>query len=84
MPSTVIAWYHYDRANLSLLITFLSGAQYIYKKVPPAIYKEFSNSLSKGAYFNRHIKDVFIFEKIENSVTAENKGKRKNKTDFKS
>ena len=84
MLSSVIAWYHYNKANSSLLIAFLSGARYIYKKVPPAIYNAFRSSLSKGTYFNESIKGIFTFEKLEDSVTVQNKGPGKKKKKFKS
>jgi len=83
MPSSVIAWYHYDRTNSSLLISFLSGAKYIYKKVPPAIYKAFRSSLSKGTYFNESIKGVVEFEKMEDPVTLQSKRPGKKKKKFK-
>jgi KTSC domain-containing protein len=84
MPSSVIAWYHYDKANSSLLIAFLSGARYVYKKVPPAIYKAFRGSLSKGTYFNESIKGVFAFEKMEDPVIVRSNAPGKKKKKLKS
>jgi len=37
---------------------------YDYKKVPKKIYLEMKNTPSKGTYLNKHIKGIYIFEKI--------------------
>ncbi|MEJ0103633.1 MAG: KTSC domain-containing protein [Bacteroidota bacterium] len=63
MPSSVIAWFFYEKKSAELTISFVSGDRYIYKKVPPAIYTEFSNAFSKGTYFNKEIKGHYEFEK---------------------
>ncbi|MDQ7948750.1 MAG: KTSC domain-containing protein [Pedobacter sp.] len=64
MPSTVIDHYEYDEVSKNLLITFVTGMVYCYKDVPIPIYKLFKGSISKGRYFNYHIKDKFQFEKL--------------------
>jgi hypothetical protein len=64
MPSTVINHYAYDEATQSLVITFVTGMVYRYKEVPEKVYKLFRASISKGKYFNYHIKDKFQFEKL--------------------
>jgi hypothetical protein len=65
MPSSVIDRYHYDESTKSLIITFVTGMVYRYKDVPEKVFKLFRASVSKGKYFNYHIKDKFEFEKME-------------------
>jgi hypothetical protein len=64
MPSSVIHRYNYDQSTKSLVITFVTGMVYRYLNVPEKIFKLFRASISKGKYFNYHIKDKFEFEKI--------------------
>ena len=65
MPSSVINRYAYDDQSKTLIITFVTGMVYHYKNVPERIYKLFKGAISKGKYFNYHIKDKYEFEKIE-------------------
>jgi hypothetical protein len=65
MPSSVINHYHYDDKSHTLIITFVTGMVYKYLGVPERVYKLFKASISKGKYFNYHIKDKFEFEKID-------------------
>jgi len=64
MPSSVINHYNYDNDTKSLTIIFVTGMVYQYKDVPERIFKLFKASISKGKYFNYHIKDKFKFEKL--------------------
>jgi len=64
MPSAVVSDIKYDSATYTLRIVFLSGKVYDYKNVPEPVYKAMKKSFSKGAYFNRYIKDHYYFEKI--------------------
>ncbi|WP_029277937.1 KTSC domain-containing protein [Pedobacter borealis] len=65
MPSSVIKYFSYDAATETLKIIFVTDMIYQYKKVPEKIYKMLKASGSKGRYFNRHIKDKFKFQKLE-------------------
>lgn len=65
MPSSVINSFHYDKDSKSLIITFVTGMIYRYLEVPERIYKLLRASVSKGKYFNYHIKDKFQFEKLD-------------------
>ena len=65
MPSTVINHYEYDDKEQTLTLTFITGMVYRYREVPEKVYKLFRASISKGKYFNYHIKDKFKFEKID-------------------
>lgn len=65
MPSSVIKYFSYDAATETLKIFFVTDMVYLYKNVPEKIYKMLKASGSKGRYFNRHIKDKFKFQKLE-------------------
>lgn len=65
MPSSVIKHYDYDHNKRTLVITFVTEMVYRYLNVPEKVYKLFKASISKGKYFNYHIKDKFEFEKID-------------------
>lgn len=64
MPSSVIAHFQYDKSSKDLIITFVTGMVYRYLEVPEKVYKLLRASVSKGKYFNYHIKDKFQFEKL--------------------
>ena len=65
MPSTVIRNYRYRADQAVLEITFVSGKRYRYLQVPESIYDKMRASFSKGEYFNRHIRDHFVFECLD-------------------
>lgn len=65
MPSSVIKYFSYDAATETLKILFVTDMVYLYKNVPEKIYKMLKASGSKGRYFNRHIKDKYKFQKLE-------------------
>lgn len=64
MPSTAIraAFYRPDEQVLDL--TFVTGRRYRYFGVPAAVAEGFARARSKGAWFNRHIRDRFDFAEI--------------------
>lgn len=61
MPSTVIGAFAYDPASRTLTVTFRSGRRYRYHQVPAETYQAMRESFSKGAFFNRHVRDQFHF-----------------------
>ena len=65
MPSSVIKYFSYDASTETLKVIFVTDMIYLYKNVPEKIYKMLKASGSKGRYFNRHIKDKFKFQKLE-------------------
>jgi hypothetical protein len=65
MPSSVIRRFRYEAQAKALEITFVSGRKYRYLQVPPRIYEGMRSSLSKGEYFNRHIREHFAFERVD-------------------
>jgi KTSC domain len=59
MPSTVIADFDYDAERAQLTVSFVTGRVYRYFEVPPDCAAEFQAAFSKGAFFNRHIRDQY-------------------------
>lgn len=52
----------YDEGNL--IVEYLSGTKYRYKKVPREIYEAMLESDSKGRFMNNSIKGKYEYEKI--------------------
>ena len=52
----------YDEGDL--IVEYLSGTKYRYKKVPREIYEAMLESDSKGRFMNNSIKGKFEYEKI--------------------
>ena len=65
MPSSVVSSIAYDPLSCTLIITYISGMVYQYKKVPEKVYKELKADSSKRRYLNYHIKRKYEFEKIQ-------------------
>jgi hypothetical protein len=63
MPSTVIRSFAYDPATHELRVVFQSGHPYTYRGVPEQTYAALKAAVSKGEYFNAHIRDRFVFIK---------------------
>ena len=59
MPSSVIRTFDYDPARNELTVTFVTGRLYIYSLVPPAAIAEMQRAFSKGAFFNREIRNKY-------------------------
>ena len=57
MPSTVIRRFMYVPESRELTIEFVTGRRYVYSEVPPEEVDKFRTAFSKGAYFNRNIRD---------------------------
>ena len=65
MPSSVIAYMHYNETSQTLVIGFVTGVAYEYKHVPHATYQALKNAKSKGTYLNKHIKGSFEYNRIK-------------------
>jgi hypothetical protein len=65
MPSAVIRSYEYSAARRELRVTFQSGRRYIYQGVPEETYRAMRGTLSKGAFFNAHIRGHFPYVRAE-------------------
>lgn len=50
--------------NGDLIVEYLSGTKYRYKKVPKNLYEAMLESDSKGRFMNNSIKGKFDYEKI--------------------
>lgn len=58
VKSSQIKDYHYDEANKTLHIRFLSGGHYSYAGVEPNVAHGFGKADSVGKYFGQHIKPL--------------------------
>lgn len=61
VESSVLAAIGYDTTNQELWVEFRSGLIYYYLGVPAAAYQAFLSAPSKGAYFNQHIRNCFLY-----------------------
>jgi len=64
MPSTAIRDIDYDAERLLLFVTFVTGRVYAYERVPQDVSDAFQQASSKGAFFNRFIRDRYRFREI--------------------
>lgn len=63
--SESIAAIGYDDDAEALEIEFVSGAVYRYSGVPQDVFEDLREAPSKGAFFNRLIKDAYPWEQVE-------------------
>lgn len=64
MPSSVIRFLRYAPGTRELKVTFVSGRIYLYEDVPPEAAAAFSQARSKGTFFNREIRDRYVYRDI--------------------
>jgi hypothetical protein len=64
LESETLASALYVPQRRQLELEFRSGERYLYFQVPLQCYRELLEAESKGAYFNRAIRDRFPFEKV--------------------
>ena len=64
MPSTAISDIDYDSSRETLTVTFVTGRVYEYFDVPLDVADAFQHAGSKGAFFNRKIRDCYKFREI--------------------
>lgn len=62
--SESIASIGYDEDAEVLEVEFATGAVYRYRGVPLDAFEDLRQAPSKGAHFNRHIKDAFPWEQV--------------------
>ena len=65
--SKVVEAVEYDEAREWLDVWLRTGRVYRYLDVPAEIYRAFMNADSKGRYYNDHIRDVYIYERLGRS-----------------
>jgi hypothetical protein len=51
-------------SDQTLKLTFRSGVTYRYSAVPEAVVDGFIAAESKGAYFNRHVRNRFHYQRL--------------------
>ncbi len=51
-------------SDQTLVLTFRSGATYRYLAVPEAVVEALIAAESKGAYFNRNIRNRFAYQRL--------------------
>ena len=71
MPSTVIRQSRYFPESNRLLIVFQSGRRYVYRLVPPNVYRALRTAPSRGAYFNSFIRDRYPFSRLDDDGDSE-------------
>jgi hypothetical protein len=64
MPSTAIHTLFYVPAKRELWVTFVSGRRYVYAEVPSDVFDAFQTAPSRGAFFNREIRDRYAFREV--------------------
>ena len=65
MPSTVIRRFLYAPGSRELTVEFVTGRRYIYSDVLPEDVQAFRGAFSKGAHFNRYIRDQFPCRELD-------------------
>jgi hypothetical protein len=68
MPSTAIRSLSYDPAKREMRVTFVSGRRYLYAEVPAEVFEAFENAPSRGAFFNREIRDRYDYREARRKI----------------
>ncbi|UWU90351.1 KTSC domain-containing protein [Bradyrhizobium sp. CB1015] len=61
MPASVIRFFRYAPEKRELKVTFVSGRLYVYEDVPPEVAAAFEDARAKGTFFNREIRDRYVY-----------------------
>jgi hypothetical protein len=64
MPSSVIRRFHYDAAQQTLDVLFVTGRVYRYADVPADLVERFRGAFAKGRFFNARIRDRFAYVEL--------------------
>jgi hypothetical protein len=64
VESSTLATIAYDSTRELLQLVFNSHAFYQYFGVPATVHEELMHALSKGSYFNQHIRGKFLYRRI--------------------
>jgi hypothetical protein len=73
MPSTALRNIFYVPAKHECWVTFVTGRRYVYADVPPDVFDAFKTASSRGAFFNREIRDRYEFREVTPASRAERK-----------
>jgi hypothetical protein len=66
--SSCLARVTFQPALSQLIIEFRNGSRYRFDEVPSTIFTNLLAAISKGAFFNRHIRDVFPSTRLPDSI----------------
>lgn len=72
MQSSSLAQVEYDSRRSILQVAFRDGSTYQYANVPAETYRNLLQADSKGAYFNRHIRNIFCHVALHAAPVASN------------
>lgn len=64
MPSTAIHAFVYLPDRRELEVTFTTGRRYLYARVPEEVARRFRSAVSKGRFFNAHIRDRYPYREL--------------------
>ncbi|HET9811978.1 MAG TPA: KTSC domain-containing protein [Sphingomicrobium sp.] len=64
MPSTVIRRFDYSPERRELTVEFVTGRRYLYSDVPAGEVEAMRRAFAKGAYFNRRIRDNYLYREL--------------------
>lgn len=64
MPSSVVKNIDYENEHSRLTVTFTSGRVYEYYMVPATVAAAFRMAISKGTFFNKCIRDVYVCREV--------------------
>jgi hypothetical protein len=76
MPSTAIRDLANDAANRALLVIFTSGRRYRYEDVEPELFAAFRHAPSRGAFFNREVRDRYASREVTQGSDADRHRRR--------
>jgi lysyl-tRNA synthetase class 2 len=62
--SSTISRIDYDQPSRTLVIRFGTGRAYEYADVPSDVYRNFRSAVSKGIFFNTHIRDRYRYREV--------------------
>lgn len=65
VESTTLVTIAYDADRQLLQLEFRDRVVYHYFNVPADVYQGLVSALSKGSYFNRSIRDRFVYARVE-------------------
>lgn len=56
-----------------LFVRFMSGRVYVYHDVPRCEFQQFDSAVSKGQFFNQHIKGWYACREVSGAATQQKK-----------
>lgn len=64
VESSAIRAIAYDAGRKRLQVTFVSGEDYAYDRVPPRVHRAFVEAESKGRFFQAQIRDRYPYRRL--------------------